>query len=157
MRPSKVSIISKVRILPQTTQQHLCKKSFFNWLLERYMVPFLNMVMLAERLTCSVMDGAIEERQELHIEGSLPHSTLTLQEIASLPSGLYRRQRQYYRRQRICCQLVDGKVCRQRLNRQRILCRQLFIGQTTKILSSAKLQFTVCQKITDSKVCIFCC
>mgnify|MGYP006268928959 CR=1 FL=1 len=46
------------------------------------MVPFLNMVMLADHLTCFVMDGAVEERQELHIEGSLPHSTLRSREIA---------------------------------------------------------------------------
>lgn len=52
------------------------------------MVPFLNMVMLAERLTCSVMDGAVEERQELHIEGSLPHSTLRSREIAKESSAM---------------------------------------------------------------------
>ena len=60
--------------------------------------------------------------KEPHVDFVLAF-TLSLQKTANLPSSFYKRQRQYYRRQRFCRQ----KVSRQSRNRQRILCRQLFL------------------------------
>jgi hypothetical protein len=49
---------------------------------------------------------------------------------------MYRRQREEYRRQRVCRQPADGKLRRQSQIGKSILCRLLFVGMTAKNLPS---------------------
>ena len=76
--------------------------------------------------------------RSLLLTPAVAEQLIALPDTLSLPSACSTRQSPKYTRQRLCRVPHSAKGTRQKINRQRCLCRVLFVGHSAKPLPSAR-------------------